>query len=49
MNACVVCGSEIPEGYQVCCTCEKNSLLNMGAVPFDDDACMIIQDDWEEK
>ncbi len=38
MNTCVVCGREIPEGRQVCYLCEKYSLLNMGAVPFEDDA-----------
>jgi hypothetical protein len=41
MNTCVVCGREIPEGRQVCCTCEKNSLLNMGDVPFEDDAVTV--------
>lgn len=46
MNACVVCGREIPQGRQVCCTCEKNSLLNL---PIDDPACTIVVDDWEDK
>ncbi len=46
MNICVVCGGEIPKGYQVCCTCEKNSLLNL---PIDDPACTIVVDDWADK
>ena len=48
MNTCIVCGREIPKGCQICCTCERNSLLNLGIVPFEDDDCAIVQDDWED-
>ena len=47
-ESCTMCGRATPRGMTVCDFCRNNSLLEL-AKPIDDEACMIILNDWEEK
>lgn len=54
-NQCVCCGNEIPEGFQVCYSCQKNSLIKMAQVVkdqtnlSDEIAILLAEDDQEVK